>query len=210
MSAGVLRIWGRISSVNVQKVVWTADELGLAYERMEAGGAFGVVATPEYRRMNPNSLVPVIEDEGFVLWESNAIVRYLAAKHAPGTLWPGDLRRRADVDRWMDWQATTFTPAMRDAFWQLVRVPAEKRDAAAIDASRIASEKAAAVLEAHLAGREFVAGDSFSPADIVLGCAAHRWLNLPLAREPRPEMERWYASLKARPGAAQVLSTPVT
>ncbi|NJD87025.1 MAG: glutathione S-transferase [Betaproteobacteria bacterium] len=210
MSAGALRIWGRISSVNVQKVVWTADELGIAYERRDAGGAFGIVATPEYKRMNPNSLVPVIEEDGFVLWESNAIVRYLAAKHAPGTLWPDDLRRRADVDRWMDWQATTFTPAMRDAFWQLVRVPAEKRDAAAIEASRSASEKAAAVLEGHLAGRQFVSGDAFSPADIVLGCAAHRWLNLPLAREPRPHMERWYASLKARPGAAQVLSTPVT
>jgi glutathione S-transferase len=206
----MLRIWGRLSSVNVQKVVWTADELGLAYERKEAGGAFGVVSTDEYRRMNPNALVPVIEEDGFVLWESNAIVRYLAARHGAGTLWPDDLRARADADRWMDWQATTFTPAMRDAFWQLVRVPAEKRDAAAVEASRAASEKAAAILEAHLAGRDFVAGDAFSPADIALGCAAHRWLHLPLARESRPEMERWYASLKARPGARQVLSTPVT
>lgn len=205
----MLRIWGRISSVNVQKVVWTADELGLAYERLEAGGAFGVVATPEYKHMNPNSLVPVIEDDGFVLWESNAIVRYLAAKHGPGTLWPDDLKRRADIDRWMDWQSSTFTPAMRDAFWQLLRMPPEKRDAVAVETSRVASEKAAAVLEAHLAGRSFVAGDAFSPADIVLGCAAHRWLNLPLAREPVPQMQRWYGSLKARPGAAQVLSTPV-
>jgi len=206
----MLRIWGRITSVNVQKVVWTADELGLAYERLEAGGAYGVVATPEYRRMNPNSLVPVIEDDGFVLWESNAIVRYLAAKHAPGTLWPDDLRRRADVDRWMDWQATTFTPSMRDAFWQLVRTPAEKRDASAVEASRAAGERAAAILEAHLAGREFVAGERFTPGDIVMGVAAHRWLRLPLPREPRPEMERWYASMKARPGAAQVLSTPLS
>ena len=209
MSANRLRIWGRISSINVQKVVWTADELGLAYERLDAGGAFGVVATNEYRRMNPNSLVPVIEDDGFVLWESNAIVRYLAAKNSPGTLWPDDLRRRADVDRWMDWQSTTFTPAMRDAFWQVVRVPPEDRDAAVIEASRAASEKAAAVLDAHLAGREFVSGGAFSPADIVLGCAAHRWLNLPLVREPRPELQRWYQGLRARPGAKQVLSTPV-
>jgi glutathione S-transferase len=206
----VLRIWGRISSVNVQKVVLTADELGLDYERKDAGGAFGIVATPEYRRMNPNSLVPVIEDDGFVLWESNAIVRYLAAKHSPGALWPDDLKRRADIDRWMDWQATTFTPAMRDAFWQLVRVDPDKRDAAVIEVSRAASEKAAALLDAHLEGRDFVAGDAFSPADIVLGCAAHRWLNLPLAREPRPQMARWYAALKARPGSARVLSTPVT
>jgi glutathione S-transferase len=110
----------------------------------------------------------------------------------------------------MDWQATEFTPAMRDAFWQLVRVPPDQRDAAAVEASRAASEKAADVLEAHLAGRAFVAGDAFSPADIVLGCAAHRWLHLPLERRPRPQMERWYAALKARPGARQVLSTPVT
>lgn len=209
MSAAALRIWGRISSVNVQKVVWLADELGLAYERLEAGGTFGVVATPEYRRKNPNGLVPVIEEDGFVLWESNAIVRYLAAKHAPGVLWPDDLRRRADIDRWMDWQATTFTPAMRDAFWQLLRVTPDERDAAAIEASRAAAEKGAAVLEAHLGGRDFVAGAAFSPADIVLGCAAHRWLHLPLAREPRPQIERWYARLKSRPGAVRVLSTPV-
>lgn len=206
----MLRVWGRLSSVNVQKVVWTADELGLAYERTDAGGAFGIVATPEYRRLNPNGLVPVIEDGGFVLWESNAIVRYLAAKHAPGTLWPESLERRADIDRWMEWQSTTFTPAMRDAFWQLVRVPAAERVPAAIEASRAASEKAAAILEAHLDGRAFAAGEAFSPADIVLGCAAHRWLALPLAREPRPNLERWYASLKARPGARQVLSTPLT
>jgi glutathione S-transferase len=206
----VLRLWGRISSVNVQKVVWAVDELGLPCERIEAGGAFGVVSTPEYRRMNPNGLVPVIDDDGFILWESNAIVRYLAAKHSPGVLWPGDARRRADIDRWMDWQAGTFTPAMRDAFLQLVRTPPGTRDAAALEASRAAAEKAAALLDAHLAGRAFAAGEAFSPADIVLGCAAHRWLNLPLEREPRPEMARWYASLKSRPGAARALSTPVS
>ena len=205
----MLRVWGRLTSVNVQKVVWTADELGLAFERREAGGAHGVVDTPEYRRMNPNGLVPVIEDDGFVLWESNAIVRYLAAKHGAGTLWPDDARRRADIDRWMEWQSATFTPAMRDAFLQTVRVPAEKRDPAVIEASRAASERAAAILDAHLAGRAFVAGDAFSPADIVLGCAAHRWLHLPIAREPRPQLERWYAALSARPGARQVVETPV-
>lgn len=205
----MLRLWGRISSVNVQKVAWTIDELGLACERIEAGGAFGLVATPEYRRMNPNALVPVIDDDGFVLWESNAIVRYLAARHASGTLWPQDLQRRADIDRWMDWQATTFTPAMRDAFLQLVRVAPEKRDTALVETSRAASEKAAALLDAHLERRQFVAGDAFSPADIALGCAAHRWLHLPVVREPRPQMQRWYDCLRARP-RAQVLSIPLT
>ena len=139
-AALMLRIWGRISSINVQKVVWCADELGLAYERVDAGGTFGVTNTPEYLAMNPNGLVPIIEDDGFVLYESNAIVRYLAAKHARAGLWPDDLRARADVDRWMEWQSTAFTPAMRDAFWQLIRIAADKRDNAAVEKSREASE----------------------------------------------------------------------
>jgi glutathione S-transferase len=206
----MLRIWGRLSSVNVQKVVWCCDELGMAYERIEAGGAFGLNDTPQYLAMNPNGLVPVIDEDGFILYESNAITRYLAAKHGAGTLWPEDLRARADVDRWMEWQSTGYTPAMVQAFWQLVRTPPEKRDAAAIEASRAKSEKLSGILDRHLAGREFIAGKAFSPADIVVGCAAHRWLGMPLAREPRPNLERWYASLKSRPGARQVTSLPVT
>ncbi len=206
----MLRIWGRLSSVNVQKVVWCCDELGVAYERSDAGGAFGVVNTPEYLAMNPNGLVPVIDDDGFILYESNAVVRYLAAKHGEGTLWPREPRARADVDRWMEWQSTGFTPAMLAAFWQLVRTPPEKRDAAAVEASRAKSEKHAAILDAHLAGREFMTGSTFTAADIVVGCAAHRWLNLPLAREPRPNLERWYASLRSRPGAQKVVTLPVS
>jgi glutathione S-transferase len=202
----MLRIWGRLTSVNVQKVVWTADELGLEYERLDAGGAFGIVQTPEYKAMNPNSLVPVIEDDGFVLWESNAIARYLASKSAATTLWPEDLRLRADVDRWMDWQATTYTPAMRDAFWQLIRTPAQKRDSAVLARSIADSEKAAAILDAHLEGREFVAGDAFTLADIVNGCATHRWLGLPCEKVRRPNLERWYGTLKSRPASRQVTS----
>ena len=205
----MLRIWGRISSVNVQKVVWCCDELGIPYERIDAGGAFGVNDTPEYLAKNPNGLVPVIDDDGFVLYESNAIVRYLCAKH-PGPLWPAEPRARADVDRWMEWQSTGYTPAMTQVFWQLVRTPAEKRDAAVIEASRVKSEKHCAVLDAHLRERNYVAGDSFSAADIVIGCAAHRWLHLPLAREPRPDLERWYATLKSRPASRQVTSLALT
>ena len=206
---GGLRIWGRLSSVNVQKVVWCCDEIGLACERIDAGGAFGLNNTPEYLAMNPNGLVPVIEDDGFVLYESNAIVRYLAAKHA-SPLWPADLRGRADVDRWMEWQSTGYTPSMTQAFWQLVRTPPEKRDQAAVEASREKSEKHSAILDAHLAGRRFIAGDAFSTADIVIGCAAHRWLNLPMDRAPRPHLERWYAMLKSRPGSRQVTSAALT
>jgi glutathione S-transferase len=208
--SAVLRIWGRLSSINVQKVVWCCDEIGLAYERIDAGGSFGLNNTPEYLAMNPNGLVPVIDEDGFILYESNAVVRYLAGKHSAGALWPDDLRVRADVDRWMEWQSTGFTPAMLQAFWQLVRTPAEKRDLAAVEASRAKSEKLAGVLDAHLREREFIAANAFSPADIVVGCAAHRWLNLPLAREPRPNLERWYAMLKSRRGSRQVTSLPVT
>ncbi|HUL94540.1 MAG TPA: glutathione S-transferase [Usitatibacter sp.] len=206
----MLRIWGRISSINVQKVVWCADELGLAYERIDAGGTFGITNTPDYLAMNPNALVPTIDDDGFVLYESNAIVRYLAAKHGAGGLWPGDLRQRADADRWMEWQATSLTPAMREAFLQLIRTPAEKRDAALVEKSRASCEKFLAILEAHLGRSEYLAAHGFSPADIVNGCAVHRWYLLPLERERRPNVERWYASLRSRPGSRQVTSLAIS
>jgi glutathione S-transferase len=202
----MLKIWGRLSSVNVQKVVWCADEIGLAYERIDAGGKFGGNDTAEFLARNPNGLVPVIDDDGFVLYESNAIVRYLAARHSVDSLWPRDLRARADVDRWMEWQSTAFTPAMWAAFWQLVRTPADKRNAAAIEESRVKGEKCAGVLDAHLADRAFLTGDVFTAADIVVGCASHRWLNLPLPRVARPHLQRWYAQLKSRPASRQVTS----
>jgi glutathione S-transferase len=205
-----LRIWGRLSSVNVQKVVWCADELGLAYERIDAGGKFGRNDTPEYLAMNPNGLIPVIEDDGFAMAESNAIVRYLAARHRAASLWPEEVRARAEVDRWMEWQSNEFTPATRDAFWNLIRLPAEKRDAAAVEASRVKSERLAGILDALLASRPYLAGETFTLADIVCGCAAHRWLNMPLPRMARPNVERWYATLTSRPASRQVTSLSLT
>jgi glutathione S-transferase len=202
----MLRIWGRLSSVNVQKVVWCADELGLDYERIDAGGSFGLTKTPQYLAMNPNSLVPVIEEDGFVLYESNAIVRYLAARHSADGLWPTDLRKRADADRWMEWQSNTYTPAMREIFWQLVRTPAEKRNAAVIETSRRECERLTGILDAHLARHRYLTEHGFTTADIVVGCAAHRWLHLPVAREPRPHLDRWYGELRSRPGSRQVTS----
>jgi glutathione S-transferase len=204
----MLKIWGRVSSVNVQKVVWCCDELGLAYERIDCGGKFGINDTPAYLAMNPNGLVPVIDEDGFILYESNAIVRYLAARDP--RLFPQEPRRRADVDRWMEWQSTGFTPAQTQAFWMLIRTPEPQRDMAAVEASRVKSEKHAAVLDQHLAGHRYLTGDTFTAADIVVGCAAHRWLNLPLAREPRPHLERWYGELKARPASRQVTGQALT
>ena len=206
----MLTLWGRLNSINVQKVAWCLEEVGVPYDRLDAGGAFGIVSTPEYRRLNPNGLVPVIEDDGFVLWESNAIVRYLAAKHPQAGLWPEDPRARADADRWMDWQATSFTPAMRDVFWQLLRTPPDQRDAGTIERSVAKSAEMAAILDQHLAGKTYLTGETFGMGDIAAGCAAHRWLNLPISREPRPHLERWSRLIRERPAAATILVTPIS
>jgi len=202
----MLRILGRISSINVQKVVWCCDEIGLEYERVDVGGKFGGNDTPEYLAKNPSGLVPTLEEDGFVLPESNAIVRYLAARHSAGKLWPEDPHERAQVDRWMEWLSTSFVPAQRDAFWELIRVSPDKRDAAKVEASRAKGEKCAATLDAQLAARRFLTGDRFTAADIVVGTAVHRWLHLPLARTARPNLERYYQELKSRPGSRQVTS----
>jgi glutathione S-transferase len=205
----MLKIWGRLSSVNVQKVVACANELRTPYERIDAGGKFGVVATPEFRRLNPNGLVPVIEDGDFVLWESNAIVRYLARVHGAGTLWPDDPREGADADRWMDWQATAVMPAMFGAFWNLIRVEPEKRSQAAIDESVAKTEALMAVLDARLATRPFVAGANCTMGDIPIACAVHRWLGLPLKRIARPHVAAWMARIIARPAFDGVLTLPI-
>jgi glutathione S-transferase len=206
----VLKMWGRINSINVQKVLWALDELKVPYERIDAGMAFGVVNDASYKKMNPNARVPTIDDDGFVLWESNAIVRYLAAKYGAGGLSPSDLRVRADADRWMDWQCTEYSPRMRLAFWNLIRTPKEKQDAAAIEESRAGSEAMTAILDAALTGRRFIAGDRFTMGDIPVGVAVHRWLGMPMAREPRPALEAWYARVMARPAAARVLVSPIS
>ena len=201
----MLKIWGRMSSINVKKVVWTAQELGLDFQRTEAGGLFGVVTTPEYMQMNPNSLVPVIEDDGYVLWESNVIVRYLSAKYAPGQLYPTDLRERFDAERWMDWQQTTLNPVSRPGFWQLIRTPPEQRNAALMAESNAAVEALMFTLDMHLANRAFMVGERFTMADIPLACEVHRWFGLPQPRQSRPHIERWYASLRTRHASKGVL-----
>ena len=206
----MLRIWGRLNSINVRKVEWAARETGVAFERIDAGGSFGVVDAPWYGALNPNRKVPVIDDNGHVLWESNVIVRYLAARYAPGRLYPLELAPRFDAERWMDWQQTTLNPAGRDAFLQLVRTPAEKRNADLIARSRAQTEPLLALLDAHLATRRFAGGDEFTMADIPLGCEIHRWFGLPLARPALPHLERWYAEVSARPAATPVLSLPLT
>ena len=194
-----------MSSINVKKVVWTAQELALDFQRTEAGGLFGVVKTPDYMALNPNSMVPVIEDGDYVLWESNVIVRYLCARHSPGELYPTDLHERFDAERWMDWQQTTLNPASRPGFWQLIRTPPEQRDPALLAESNAAVEALMATLDAHLAQRHFMVGDRFTVADIPLACEVHRWFSLPQARQSRPHIERWYAGICARQASKGVL-----
>lgn len=206
----MLIIWGRMNSINVQKVVWAAEDLGLAYTRHDAGMTFGIVNTPEYRAMNPNGLVPVINDNGFVLWESNAIVRYLAAQYGTGTVWPQDAAERAKSDVWMDWQTTAFYAAYADAFRLLVRTPPEKRDPALIEASRAKTEVKMEMLDAHLADRPYLGGEHFGIGDLALGPTVHRWLGMPIAREQRPHVEAWHKRVIARPSAACFRDLPIT
>lgn len=206
----MLRIWGRLNSINVQKVVWCADELGIAYARIDAGREFGHNDTPAYLAKNPNGLVPMIEDGGFVLWESNAIVRYLALKHGEGSLCPIAPDARASADQWMDWQSTTLNPAIGPIFVQLIRTPAQKRDMMLVESAVPLAEKRLALLDAHLALSAYLGGESFSMADIPAGLSVRRWMALPLAKTEHPHLIRWLAALAARPGAQQVFSIPVT
>jgi glutathione S-transferase len=194
-----MRIWGRKTSINVQKVLWTCDELGIGYERLDAGGDFGGLAEPAYLALNPNGVVPVIADEGFVLWESNSIVRYLAATRGMGTLCPASPRERADAERWMDWQLCHLLPGMSPLFVGLVRTPAPARDAAAIEQGRQRAERAWRILDAQLEGRGWVTGSEFTMADIALGGFAYRWFALPIQRPELPHLAAWHARLSERP-----------
>jgi len=196
----MLKIWGRNTSVNVQKVMWAVGELGLAHERIDIGGPFGKNNEPAYLAKNPNGLVPTLEeDDGFLLWESNSIVRYLAAKHGAGTLEPADLRTRASASRWMDWQLTVVAPAIHGLFWGLIRTPPEKRDHAHIDESRTKTTAAMKILDAQLARTAFVASDKFSMGDIPVGLMAYRYCRLVPERSGLDNLDRWYKTLEQRP-----------
>jgi glutathione S-transferase len=206
----MLHLWGRISSINVRKVVWAAQELGLSLQRTDAGGQFGIVKDADYRRKNPNALVPLVEDGEVLVWESNVIVRYLCAKYSQGNFYPAALPQRFAAEQWMDWQQTTFNPAGRAAFVQLIRTPVEQRNAALIAQSVAATEPLLALLDAHLADHAYIGGEQFGMADIPLGCEMHRWFGLPQPRPARPHLDRWYQNLLARPTARGVLDLPLS
>ena len=206
----MLKIWGRDNSVNVQKVLWCCEEIGVQYQRIDAGGTFGIVNTPQYRALNPNGLVPTIEDGPFVLWESNAVVRYLTAKHSAGKLWPEDLKVRAEADKWMDWTNTTFWPTFRPLFWNLVRTPVDQRDEKAMEESRLRSAEILGYLDAHLKNRAYVGGDELTMGDIPMGCAVWRWLSLSIERPELPNLQHWFGNLRQRPAYQNVVMLPLT
>jgi glutathione S-transferase len=206
----MLKIWGRKNSANVQKVMWGIGELGLAHERIDIAGKFGMNKEPAYLALNPNGLVPTLEDDDMVLWEGNTIVRYLAGLHGKGTLEPADPKARARASQWMDWQLSVLGPAIHETFWGLVRTPPEKRNLVAIEASKAKTTAAIQILDAQLAKTAYVAGDAFSMGDIPVGIFGYRFHALVPERPPLPHFERWYQALAARPAFRDhILSMPL-
>jgi len=207
----MLKVWGRKTSSNVQKVMWAIGDLGLAHERVDIGGPFGKNKDPAYLAMNPNGLVPTLEDGDAMIWESNSIVRYLATKYGAGTLEPADLKTRALASQWMDWQLTVAAPAIFGAFWGLIRTPPEKRDHAAIAESQKKTTEAMKIFDANLSKRAYAAGDNFSMGDIPVSIMVYRFRQLVPDRPALPNLERWYTQIEKRPGFRDhVAAVPLT
>jgi glutathione S-transferase len=207
-----LKIWGRANSVNVQKVLWCLGELDLTYERIDAGMAFGRNRDPDYLAMNPNGRVPTLVDGDFVLWESNSVMRYLVLTYAPGSpIYPAAPRRRAGVDRWLDWTLSTLQPVDRPVFWALVRTPVAQRDMVAIQKDVDAEAEVWRIADAQLKTRRFIDGDDFTIADIALGAYARRWFGVEGVTKPKLEhLERWFAQFAGRPAFAQYIAPPMS
>jgi glutathione S-transferase len=205
----MIKVLGRLTSINVQKVMWCIDELGLQHERTDLGGPFGGNKEPAYLAKNPNGVVPTIEDDGFVLWESNSCVRYIASKYGAGSLWPTDPTVRGDSERWMDWQLSTLGAPMTTVFWTFVRTKPEDRDLKAAEAAAKRLNELYPMVDKALAGRRFLAGDQLTVGDIALGGFAYRWYNLPIERAKLPNLEAWYARLGERPAYKKNVMNPL-
>lgn len=206
----MLKIWGRPNSINVQKVMWAVHEIGIEFEHEIVGMEHGKVGEDWYRAMNPNSLVPTIEDDGVVLWESNVIVRYLAAKHAGGTLIPTDNAGRAEAEMWMDWQQTVLHEGIRPVFWNIIRTPPSGPDQAAIDTGCEKMKAGLAMLNARLADRDFIMGDQLTVADIPAGCVVYRWYALPVEHGDFANVRAWYERLAERATYKEHVMMPLT
>ncbi|WP_249225727.1 glutathione S-transferase family protein [Tardiphaga alba] len=207
-----LQLWGRANSVNVQKVLWCCHELDLSFERIDAGMQFGRNGDPDYLAMNPNGRVPTLCHGDFTLWESNAIIRYLALSFDDAhQLYPTEPKTRAGIERWLDWILTTLQPAERPLFWGLVRTPPHARDMAELREAAEENAKLWTMIEKHLDGRVYLEGDAFSLADLAIGCYARRWFGVEgIERPALPHLQRWYESIAERPGFVTWVSPPLT
>lgn len=199
----MLKVWGRATSSNVQKVMWVIAEAGAPHERIDAGGKFGGLDTEAYGAMNPNRLVPTLQDGDLTMWESNAIVRYVAARYAAGTIWPVDPAARARCDMWMDWTMTTVQPHWGAVFLGLVRTAPSKQDKAAIAAAAERLAGSYAIADRQLAGRPFLAGDALTIADFAFGFGLYRYYTLEIERPKLANLDAYYQRLTQRPHYAR-------
>lgn len=206
----MLRVLGRANSVNVQKVMWLVDELGLKVERVDVGGKFGGNDTAEYKAKNPLGLVPVLEDGDYVIWESQAIVRYLADAYGKAPWQPADAKTRGHANQWMDFYLSNLHPPMTTIFWQLIRTPEDKRDTAALEAAKEKARGFWSVLDRHLADKPFVTGKDLTIGDIPCGCAAYRWHTLVPDGPALPNLRAWWDRLNSRPAYKKNVMLPLT
>lgn len=206
----MIKIWGRASSQNVQKVLWCCDELALQYSRTDWGGTFGGNDDPEYRRMNPHGRVPTIKDGDNIVWESNTVMRYLCSKYAAPHLYPTDPYARSEVDRWSDWQLATMNPPMVTLLLGYYRTPAEQRDAKALEKARLQAIDLWTIVEKEMSKKPYLAGDAFTLADIGNGILVHRWYTYPIERPNLPKLADWYSRLSERAGFKAHIAGPVS
>jgi glutathione S-transferase len=204
----MIEVWGRASAFNVQKVLWTLGELGLEFRRIEAGGAAGGLADPQFLSLNPHGRIPVLRDGATVVWESHSIVRYLAAAYGAGSLWPLDAAERSLADRWMDWMLATLQPDFMALFWSYYRTPEAERDARAIEAATARCAAGFTILDAHLGCQPYLAGPALTMGDIPAATALYRYFEMGLAQPPLPHARAWYARLAERPAYREYVMQP--
>ncbi|WP_249975422.1 glutathione S-transferase family protein [Vreelandella olivaria] len=208
----MITLWGRNNSTNVKKVLWVLEELELPFEQIQAGLQHGVNNTPEYLAMNPTGLVPLLKDDATnsVLWESNAIIRYLAAQYGESKLWIAEPARRAQMEKWMEWANSTLTPSHRKILMGYVRTPIEKRDNTAIEAAEKECEALFAIMDNALANQRWFSGDAFGLGDIAIAPFVYNLLNSGLTWQSRTHLQRWTEQLEERPAYRKVVMIPVT
>jgi len=204
----MLKIWGRRTSSNVQKVMWLVGELGIEHERIDVGGPYGQLDSPEFKRLSPHAKIPVLEDGELVIWESHAILRYLAASYGKDRFWPADPAERAAADKWVEWAQTTLLRSFSDVFWGYYRTPEQDRDPAFIKGAVERLNGDIELLDGYLAGQRYLLGDQLSLADIPTGMALYRYFEMDIARPSLKNVDAWYAELQTREAYREHVMVP--